>query len=113
MATRRIDKSVSPRRGTAKKGKCIVRGCKHEEFSRGICRHHYNMAVYRIRIGKLTWNELEEAGLAKPREFDLADNPYAKLAGEKDQSRKSRRKTQRQPSDGNAPATTAEQGGTQ
>jgi hypothetical protein len=71
------------------------------------------MAVYRIRIGKLTWNELEEAGLAKPREFDAADNPYAKLAGEKDQSRKARRKPQRQPSDESAPAATAGQGGEQ
>lgn len=83
MATRRIDKSVSSRRPVLKKGKCIVRGCKCEAFTRGICRNHYNMAVYRIRIGKLTWDELEAAGLAKPRECDELDNPYAKLADEK------------------------------
>ena len=46
--------------------RCGVRGCKREEFCRGMCSPCYQAARRKIRQGQTTEAELEAAGVLLP-----------------------------------------------
>jgi hypothetical protein len=55
---------------------CVIEGCSRHQFDRGLCNPCWQAARRRIRKskGKLTWEMLEEAGLALPDEPTVRKN---------------------------------------
>lgn len=47
-------------------GKCNYKGCVRKLRAMGLCHYHYNMAVRLITEGKVTKEELLEAGRLQP-----------------------------------------------
>ena len=45
-----------------RKKSCLTRGCGGEPHSRGVCTSCYSSHRYAVRVGKTTWNALEQAG---------------------------------------------------
>jgi len=45
---------------------CLVKGCKADAKSRGLCPGHYQSAGNQVEQGKTTWAELEKLGIAVP-----------------------------------------------
>lgn len=45
-------------------------GCRHAKHSRGLCVHHYNVFVYRVRKGYITWDKLESQCRSLPAARD-------------------------------------------
>jgi len=49
------------------KGRCLTPKCKGLTHSRGLCSACYQHVRELVKVGHVTWSELEEAGLsAKP-----------------------------------------------
>lgn len=46
--------------------KCLIDGCDSIGVYRGLCTRHYNITQKKVREGRITWDELERKGLAKP-----------------------------------------------
>lgn len=44
---------------------CLIKECGREAKTRGLCQSCYNALRVRVRDGKVTWEQLEEAGLAE------------------------------------------------
>lgn len=49
---------------TTKPKCCLVKGCKKDAKSRGLCAGHYQSAENTVKTGKATWAELEKLGVA-------------------------------------------------
>ena len=48
-----------------KPGKCLVKSCQEDCYSRGLCNRHYQAAFRRVSKGLVTWRQLEQEGLAR------------------------------------------------
>ena len=48
---------------------CLSEGCKRDTYggSRGMCMNHYAMLQAKVKKGKITWEELESIGMARPK----------------------------------------------
>lgn len=51
---------------TDKAKTCLVPACCDTEYSRGLCRRHYQSAGGMIKRGKTTWERLVALGRARP-----------------------------------------------
>lgn len=47
--------------------KCLRPGCENLEEARGLCNSCYAAALRYVRLGKVTWEQLEKEGKSKPR----------------------------------------------
>lgn len=45
---------------------CLANDCQKEEYARGLCRSHYQLASRAVRQQITTWERLEEEGLSAP-----------------------------------------------
>ena len=44
--------------------RCLIDGCEQEAKSRGLCTNCYQLARLQVRANKVTWEQLEQMGLA-------------------------------------------------
>jgi hypothetical protein len=47
--------------------KCLFPECKNEGRARGLCTGHQQAAMKLVKANKVTWEQLEAAGKAKPK----------------------------------------------
>ncbi|MBW2638251.1 MAG: hypothetical protein JRC86_12180 [Deltaproteobacteria bacterium] len=50
-----------------RKRECLIRDCREDAYSRGLCLSHYNKAQYLVGQDVETWWTLEERSEAMPR----------------------------------------------
>lgn len=50
----------------SKSNECLAHGCQEDEYARGLCRKHYQLALKAVNQGIATWEQLVEQGLAAP-----------------------------------------------
>lgn len=51
---------------TQEKTNCLIEGCTAVSKSRGLCVHHYAIALGRVRAQTGTWKQFEILGIALP-----------------------------------------------
>jgi hypothetical protein len=44
---------------------CLAEGCEKQVYARGLCPSCYHSCRRFVALGRTTWEELEEAGLAR------------------------------------------------
>lgn len=52
--------------------KCLRPGCENLEETRGLCNSCYATALRQVRLGRVTWEQLERAGKTKPKKIASA-----------------------------------------
>lgn len=64
--------------------KCVVDKCTNTEAAdcRGLCLKCYSIAKKMVASGKTTWEQLEENGMAKPKDSPFLSQ-FDKLSGGK------------------------------
>lgn len=50
--------------------KCLTPGCDIDNYARGLCRWHYQIAWKLIKRGSTAWSKLIAAGKARPSKPD-------------------------------------------
>ncbi len=57
--------------------KCLIESCPRDKVkSRGLCAGCYECALRKIREGKATWVDLEQAGMALSKDERLKTAPF-------------------------------------
>jgi len=61
--------------------KCFIGDCHRPSMARGLCVNCYQAARLRVNSGLVTWEQLEQAGLSKPKQKESGPGNGGKFSG--------------------------------